>query len=171
MTEEEKVTLVPTSSMDLDKQVLILRAYVVLTKMGTQPVHYKRVVSMTRVARSQASGVNAFFIGLGFLKRVDKGTYMPAKELIEFYSETPGEENFLALTSLLRQSTLFDTVENLLLVHGQATEKEVIDYLLEESGEKTESRARRALDWLEKARLIKIGADKQVQVLEERLME
>jgi hypothetical protein len=157
MSEEENITLVPTSGMDFDKQVLILRSYVVLTDMGKTPVHYKKVVSMARTARSQISGVNSFFVGLGFLTRVDKGMYQPAKELVEFFSTKPGEEDFLVLRPVLERSALFATVKNLLLVHGEATEKETIEYLLRESGEKTESRARRALDWLEKAGLVFIN--------------
>ncbi|MHA2005639.1 MAG: hypothetical protein ACW960_16375, partial [Candidatus Thorarchaeota archaeon] len=166
MSEEERITLVPTSSMDFEKQVLILRSFVVLTDMGKNPVHYKRVVSMTRTARSQISGTNSFFVGLGFLKRVDKGTYLPAKELVEFFSKTPGEEDFLVLRPLLEKSALFATVKNLMLVHGEATEKETIEYVLRESGEKTESRARRALDWLEKAGLVFINPRGQLLIRE-----
>ena len=70
--------------MDFDKQVLILRAYVVLSNMGKQPVHYKRVMTITNLARTQVSGVNAFFVGLGFLEIVEKGTYLPAKEVVKF---------------------------------------------------------------------------------------
>lgn len=61
---EERVTLVPTSSMSFEKQVLILRAYVVLTNKGTTPVHYKKVMRGTRLGRSQISSGPPFLLKL-----------------------------------------------------------------------------------------------------------
>jgi hypothetical protein len=72
----------------------------------------------------------------------------------------------LVLRPLLEKSALFATVKNLILVHGEATEKETIEYVLRESGEKTESRARRALDWLEKAGLVFINPRGQLLIRE-----
>jgi len=166
MSDEEKATLVPTSSMNFEKQVLILRAYVVLTKMGVEPVHYKRVMTATRLARSQISGVNSFFLGLGFLRKVDKGTYLPAEAVVRFYSDRHGDEDYSALKQTLVNSALHERVKGMVLIHGGATEQELVDYLLEESGEKTRSRARRALDWLERTNLIMIDEDGSVRLLE-----
>lgn len=163
--EDDKVTLVPTSSMDFDKQVLILRAYVVLSNMGKQPVHYKRVMTITNLARTQVSGVNAFFVGLGFLEIVEKGTYLPAKEVVKFYNETPGEEDYTSLQPVLMSSQLYDKIRSLILIHGKTTEDDLITYLLEESGETTRSRAKRALDWLECTGLISIDDNSNVHLL------
>jgi len=165
MSDEEKATLVPTSSMSFEKQVLILRAYVVLTRMGVEPIQYKRVVTATRLARTQISGVNSFFLGLGFLKKVEKGTYLPAKEVVEFYNEELGKENYSALKPLVAGSTLYRRVSGMIMIHGSATKEEIIEYLLEESGEKTGSRAGRALEWLEHAGLIAIGNSGDIRLL------
>ena len=163
---DEKVTLVPTSSMDFEKHVLILRAYVVLSEMGRNQVHYKKVMAATRLARTQISGANAFFVGLGFLGNVGKGSYIPTPEVVEFFDETLGQENYGALKPVLLKSILYEKVRNLILIHGKATQDELVDYLLEESGETTRSRAIRALEWLEKGSLIKIDVDKMVNLLE-----
>ncbi len=145
--ESEVTTLVPTSSMSFENQVLILRAYVILSDKGSKPIHYKKVVSATRLARTQISGVNEFFIGLGLIKRTEKGTYLPSKELVRFYSKDLGNEDYEKLRKPIGDSTLFSSVKGFILIHGSATESEIIDYLLEESGETTRSRAKRSLEW------------------------
>ncbi len=165
MSDEDEVTLVPTSSMSFEKQVLILRAYVVLTSMGKEPVHYERVMAATRLARTQISGVNSFFLGLGFLKKVEKGTYLPAKEVVEFYNKEPGKDDYLALKPLVSESLLYQRVRGMIMIHGSATEAESLKYLLDESGETMKDRAKRALEWLERVGLISISGDGYVQVL------
>ncbi|MHA1246802.1 MAG: hypothetical protein ACTSPE_05700 [Candidatus Thorarchaeota archaeon] len=165
MPEGKRVTIVPTSSMSFEKQVLVLRAYVVLSNMGRDSVHYKKVVRITKMARTQVSGVNAFFVTQGFLKPSGRGLYLPTQETVEFYSSQPGRETYSALTSILRESPLFNLVRGAVLIHGHATVDEIIDLLLTESGEKTRSRAKRALQWLERCGLIEIDAEKQVRLL------
>jgi hypothetical protein len=156
---EEKPVLVPTSSMSFERQVLILRAYVVLTNKGTTPVHYKKVMRSTRLARSQISGVNSFFVSLGFLERVDEGTYIPKQAVVDFFSSKPGQEDYSNLVPALEKSPLFQFVRNLVLIHGTLSHDELIEHLLEESGEKTVSRAKRSLQWLEKTKLIEIDTE------------
>ncbi|MFW9803812.1 MAG: hypothetical protein ACFFFC_14215 [Candidatus Thorarchaeota archaeon] len=151
---KDKPTLVPTSSMNFEKQVRILRAYVVLTNYGKAPVHYIQVVRSSRVARTQVSGVNSFFVTLGFLEEVEQGIYLPKKEVVDFFNETPGEENFGTLSPLLKESPLYNFIKNLILIHGIVTYEQGIEHLLEESGEKTVSRAKRSLDWLQRSGLI-----------------
>ena len=122
-------------------------------------------MAITKLARTQISGVNSFFVGLGFLNSIEKGTYLPAKEVIEFYTEKPGDENYSSLQPVVRTSSLYEKIRSLILVHGKATETGLIDYLLEESGETTKSRAKRALDWLEHTGLLTIEENEEVQLL------
>ena len=164
--ESEKDTIVPTSGMSFENQVLILRAYVILSEKGLKPIHYRKVMSATRLARTQISGVNEFFIGLGLLKRVEIGTYLPSEELVQFYSKDVGNEDYEKLRKPIRDSTLFRSVKGFILIHGFATENEIIDYLLEESGETTKSRAKRSLEWLERTQLIEIADNNEVILLE-----
>ncbi len=154
MTEEEKPTLVPTSSMKFEKHVLILRAYVVLTDNGKSPVHYKTVMKMTRLARTQISGTNAFFVGLGLLRKVDEGIYNPVDQSVLFIGEKPGDEDFSVLKPVLQYSALYRFIKGLIRIHGTVTVDDAVSFLLEESGEKSPERAKRALEWLEKCGLM-----------------
>jgi hypothetical protein len=147
--------------MDFETQIRILRAYAVLGK-GEKPVHYKQVMRAARVARTQVAGVDSFFVGLGLLQSVSRGMYTATKQAIDFLGKGPGEEDFSKLSSLLIESELFRFVQNLFLIHGSLSRAQFINHLLEESGEKTPSRAERALEWLERAELI--GFDEQGNV-------
>lgn len=164
-SNEEDVTLVPTSSMSFEKQVRILRAYVVLSERGSKPIHYREVVSATRLARTQVSGVNSFFEGLGLIRKAAKGTYVPAEELVKFYSDVPGDEDYNYLRNLIDGSELHGRVRSFIQIHGSATEGELFDYLLDISGETTRSRASRALEWLTRTGLIRTCEDGTVQTL------
>ncbi len=167
MTHVENITLVPTSSMSFDKHILILRAYVVLSNNGIDVVHYKMVMRRTGLARTQISGVNSFFVSLGVLKKKAKGEYMPAEAVVHFVGNRPGNEVFFKLVSIVASSPLYNFVEGLLRIHGKVTKEDAIGYLLKESGEKTVSRAERALDWLEKVGLIVLSQDEYIEIQEE----
>ncbi len=161
---EERATLVPTSSMSFEKQVLILRAYVILTSKGTAPVHYRRVMRSTRLARTQISGVNSFFASIGFLERVDEGTYIPTQAVVDFFGIKPSQEDYSKLVPALEKSPLFQLVKDLVLIHGTLSHDELIEHLLEESGGKTVSRVKRALQWLEKTKLIEVDTESIVKI-------
>jgi len=150
--------------MSFEKQVLILRAYVVYSEKGLNPVHYRTVVSATRVARTQVSGVNAFFTGLGFIRRTGKGTYVPTAECVRFYSDEPGKEDYNYLREPVERSELYSRVRNFVQVHGSTTEKQIVNYLLDLSGETTPSRARRALEWLVRTNLVRIGDEGSLEM-------
>ncbi|MFW9800259.1 MAG: hypothetical protein ACFFD9_07480, partial [Candidatus Thorarchaeota archaeon] len=75
--DEASPTLVPTSGVRFEDQVRVVRAYVVLSNNGTVPVHLKEVKGITRLARSQISGLNSFMVMLGLLEHVSRGHYKP----------------------------------------------------------------------------------------------
>lgn len=166
MDKNNTTTLVPTSGMSFEHQVKILRTYLVLSKMGEVPVHFKKVMRMTESARSQISGVNSFFEGLGFLERVETGTYKPTSEILGFYSNTPGEENFKELSSSLEKSELFQFVKDAVMIHGDPSLETLLSLLLKESRTQTKSRARRAIQWLASSGLITIDDENIVHITE-----
>lgn len=157
-------TLVPTSSMSFEKQVRVLRAYVALSEFGKNPVYYKEVMKAAEMARTQISGVNAFFVTLGFLEQTDKGTYIPTEPVVEFCRAGIGSEDYSILTPVLRDSALLRAIRNRILIHGNPTRDELIEFLLKESGESTRSRGERSLQWLEKAKIIATDEDGLVRL-------
>ena len=94
--------MIPTQGVSNEKQRLILRAYVSLTKRGLEPIHYLEVVKRGRLGRTQVCGVNSFFVGLGLLEEVDKGTYLPTKAALDFLGDDLGEKNYNAIASVLK---------------------------------------------------------------------
>ncbi|MBN2229045.1 MAG: hypothetical protein JW779_05580 [Candidatus Thorarchaeota archaeon] len=159
MSEDRPPTLVPTSSMSFEKQILILRAYVVLTNDGTEPVHYKVVMNRTGLARTQIAGTNAFFVSLGLLRHASKGTYLPPPETVQFIGEKPGNEDYSTIRTTLEKSPLFDFIRELIRIHGEVTIDDAISFLLTESGEKTRSRAERSIQWLEKCGILEVSEE------------
>ncbi|MFW9888061.1 MAG: hypothetical protein ACFFER_07765 [Candidatus Thorarchaeota archaeon] len=150
----ENISLVPTAGMDFSTHILILRGYVVLSDFGKNPVHYKTVVDQLNVSRTQVSGVNSFFVGLGFLQQIDTGTYTPTKCAIEFYSKKPGEESFENAKACVAQSDLYNRIKSLVLIHGEVSWERVVSEIMRASGTTVKSRAERALEWLMRCDLI-----------------
>lgn len=157
-------TIVPTSGMSFDRQIMILRAYVVLSDFGRSPVQYLRVVNTLNIARSQVSGVNSFFVGLGLLNQVEDGLYLPTACTLEFYSQMPGTEDFSKIKRCIESSELFQIVRNFILIHGSASETTILSEVLRASGTSTNARARRAIEWLARCELIEINDDEVISI-------
>ena len=150
----EDTTILPTQGVSMEKQRLILRAYALLSKKGLEPVHYLDVVKRGRLGRTQVCGVNLFFVGLGLLKQVDQGIYLPSEETMQFLGEDFDGHNYKEISSLLRTSALYDFVQGQVAIHEGITYDDLIEDLLRESNTSEVYRAKRALDWLFLAKLI-----------------
>ncbi|MFW9787159.1 MAG: hypothetical protein ACFFE2_15810 [Candidatus Thorarchaeota archaeon] len=146
--------LVPTSGVSFDDQVRIIRAYVVLSENGKNPVHYKDVMRITRLGRTQISGVNSFMVMLGLLVNTSRGNYSPTEAAIDFSNCDPGDENFTQIASILEKSLLFRNVNRYLRIHGGGMSQGLVEFIMEEAGTKEESRVSSALEWFSRSGLI-----------------
>ena len=155
MTEEEtSQTLVPTSGVSFDNQVRIVRAYVVLSDNGTNPVHYKEVMRITRLGRTQISGVNSFLVMLGLLEKTSRGYYKPTAAAVSFCDCNPGAEDFEGLSPTLGNSMLFTHVEQYLKVHGGGSSTSLAEYIMERAETDQIFRVQSALEWLIRSGII-----------------
>ena len=159
-------TMIPTQGVSNEKQRLILRAYALLTKKGISPIHYLEVVKRGRLGRTQVCGVNSFFVGLGLLEEVDKGTYLPTKAALDFLGDDLNEQNYSAIASVLKTSCLYDFVQGQIAIHENITYTDLVEDLLKESQSKEAYRAKRALDWLLFASLIESNEEEKVIIKE-----
>jgi len=146
--EDSESALVPTSGVAFRDQVLVLRAYVVLSNFGNVPVHYKRVMEETGLSRTQISGLNSFFTTLNFLELQERGNYKPTEVAVRFFDPLLGQEHFEELQPAIENSLLNAAIRNHVLIHGEQTWEELVDFLLRKTHTSVSSRAERALEWL-----------------------
>lgn len=157
-------SLIPTQGVSNEKQRLILRAYASLTKKGTEPIHYLEVVKRGRLGRTQVCGVNSFFVELGLLKEVEKGTYLPTKATLDFLGDDLNDHNYDMINPVLRTSCLYDFIQGQIAIHGDITYDDLVGDLLKESHSSEVYRAKRALDWLLFANLIETTVEGYVRI-------
>jgi hypothetical protein len=166
MNDDEAVTLLPTAGMAFRTQVLIMRAYVVLTESGQKPIHYLDVVRRANLHRTQVSGVNSFFVGLGMLVETENGKYLPTDSAVVAFQGTPGSEDFSSLREPLQKTRLFQFVRDQLMIQDAISSDDLERQLIAEAWKGVRSRARRSLQWLEAAGLIRITEDSLVVLSE-----
>ena len=154
----------PTSGMTFERQVMILRGFIVLSDFGRNPVHYKRVVNRLNVACTQVSGSNSFFVGLGLLHQVEEGTYLPTDCATAFYSELPGEEDYTKIQSCLRESDLYHLVRDNIRIRGAVSKNDIIDEILRVSQTSVKARAERAFEWLVRSELVEVSDNGMTKV-------
>ncbi|UCH03992.1 MAG: hypothetical protein JSW05_10450 [Candidatus Thorarchaeota archaeon] len=160
MTKDEAPpTLVPTSGVRFEDQVRVVRAYVILSNNGTEPVHLKEVKGITRLARSQISGLNSYMVQLGLLEHVSRGHYKPTTAAVNLCSSAPGEEDFSQVTAVLEGSALFSLVQQYLRVHGGGSSPGLIEYIMEKAGTEETYRVQSAVEWLIRSGLVERGQD------------
>lgn len=152
-------TIIPTSGVKFTDQVKSIRAYVVIASRDNNPVHYKGVMQITRLGRTQISGLNSFFVMLGLLEPSKKGYYIPTEAALTLCQNLPGEEEFSSIRDVLEKSYLSRTVREYFLVHGRSDRDSLIAFLLDQAGSKEASRASTAIDWLESVGLVKMRDD------------
>ncbi len=157
--DEASPTLVPTSGVRFQDQIRVVRAYVVLSNNGNEPVHLKEVKGITRLARSQISGLNSFMVMLGLLEHVSRGHYKPTTASVNLCSSDPGEEDFGQITTVLERSALFSFVEQYLRVHGGGSCQGLIEYIMEKAGTEETYRVQSAVEWLIRSGLVERGQD------------
>ena len=75
----------PHSKISLDSQIGILKAYVVTSERGENPVSYRDVGKIAKINADDISKCNKFFCDVGFIRKIDR-KYLPTKCTVEFYN-------------------------------------------------------------------------------------
>jgi len=158
----------PTAAIALEDQVKILRSYVALSKEGQLEVHYMKVVDDTKLARTQISGVNAFFVSLGFLSSTKRGYYSPTSSIIQFVSTKPPTNPFPFLADTLRNSRLWDMITNKFVVSQQqkVEKNDIVRIILRLTSSNEKYRAESALEWFFRSNLLKIVNHDEVEIVQ-----
>jgi len=155
LEKNRKATLVPTAGVKFEDQVKVLRAYAVLGAKRDDGAHYKEVMRVTRLARTQISGLNSFLVMLGLLSSPKRGQYKPTGAVTTFSSKSPGEEDFTMLREEISHSPLFRITEQFFLIHGSGPRGDFVSYLMEEAASKEPARADSAIEWLVRVDLLR----------------
>ena len=145
--ENSSHTLVPTAGVKFEDQMKVVRAYVVLENDEQRLVHYKDVMKITRLARTQISGLNSFLVMLGLLTHESRGNYSPT-DAARILCAQVGEAAFLEIRTTIADSPLARRVRAYFLVHGSNSREELIEFLLDEANSKEPARADTAVEWL-----------------------
>ena len=147
-------TLVPTSGVSFEDQVRVVRAYVVLSDNGKTPVHYKDVMRIAQLGRSQISGVNSFLVTLGLLENTSRGDYKPTEAAVSLCNCEPDNEDFNTIASELERSLLFTYVDRYVRIHGGGMGQGLMEYIMGEAKTRERNRVSSALEWFIRAGLI-----------------
>jgi len=156
------VTWIPTSSVSFEDQVRVLRSYVDLSNNGKKGIQYMQVMNQTHLARTQVSGVNGFFMSLGFLEMTKRGHYTPSEAAVEFVRMHDKANPFEALTDALSKSRLFEEIKSkYVLARVESISHDALVSLVLKLANSTEKfRAESALEWFFRAGLLtRTGSD------------
>lgn len=128
----------PDSSVSFERHQEIVKAYVVLSHDGRDPVGYKEVGKVT-VSPARVSGNVKFFEHMGLLKKVEglPGKHVPTPEAISIrrdldWNKESNVKNTLA--SLLLTSWFWLAARDLLAIRAKTSEDELIQHLGREAG-------------------------------------
>jgi len=127
----------PNPDLSFDRHWEILKAYVVASKEGNNPVSYKDFGKLT-VAPTTISGNNKFFEHIGFISKVKgaRGKYLPTQEAIDLCNDRDWnkEANVKSrLTKLLNKTWFGQSVKDLLTIKKKINEDELLEHLGYES--------------------------------------
>lgn len=108
-------------------------------------------MKITRLNRTQVSGLNSFLVMLGLLESSKRGYFIPTESARKMCAGSPRSEDFTEIKSPVLESALFRRVDDFFLVHGNSPKQDLIEFVLEESGGTISSRAENAIEWLIKS--------------------
>ena len=152
-------SLIPNSDVKFDDQIKVLRAYVVLFNKSSEDIHYKDVMKITRLNRTQVSGLHSFLVMLGLLEFSKRGYYIPTESVRKMCAGLPGTEDFAEIKSSVSESPLFKKVRDFFLVHGDSPKQDLTEFILDESGGTISSRVENAIEWLIRTRILEENED------------
>jgi len=123
----------PDAHLTLDKQLEVLRGYVVASEKGSKSVGYEEVARLVSIGKSRVSGCNKFFESVGLLKSVkgQRGKYMPSNEVIDWNNkyQWDSESAKLILKPLFEETWFAKLTKKSLEVKSEISEKELISKL------------------------------------------
>lgn len=122
----------PSNDVSLEKHLDILKAYVVSSKEGKEPVSYNHFKTLVDVHPTQVSKNNKFFENMGFIKNIDrsKGTYIPQDITLRLYNALKWdkkEEVAQILKEVLVNSWFWESAKQLIELKGSVSKKELRD--------------------------------------------
>lgn len=153
----------PDSQTSFEKHLDIIKAYVVASKEGKEPVSYRDFKTLVDLQPTRVSGNNKFLENIGLIRKVEgeRGKYLPEDVTIRLYNAlkwNKEEEIRSILRELLLSLWFWDFTKQLLDHKGTRTRTELRDKLGYESGadpKKHNSALNVLIDYLIYAGLIK----------------
>ena len=135
---------IPSAYMSFERHIEVLKAYVIRSKEGKEPVSYRDFGGLT-VSATTVSSNNKFFENLGLIRKAENtiGKYIPSETAISIcnYLKWKQEEAKKELLQLVANSWFGNATKNLLEVKEKASRLELIKLLGYESGADPEKHA------------------------------
>jgi hypothetical protein len=148
----------PNARLSIDSQIEILKAYVVASDKGKNPVSYKDVGKIAQNHPVEVSRCNKFFIEIGFLEKVDK-KYLPSKCTIDFYNceLSKSDESKTLLKELIEKSWFGQYTKKLLEYRKKINGEELISSIEVEveATEKDRPALRQVVEYMEFVKFIR----------------
>lgn len=122
----------PSNDLSFEKHLDILKAYVVSSKEGKEPVSYNNFKTLVDVNPLKISNNNKFFENIGLIKNIDrsKGTYIPQEATLRLYNALKWdkkEEISKILKETLTDSWFWNSAKQLVELKGFVSKKELKD--------------------------------------------
>jgi len=129
----------PDNRASFENHLHIIKAYVIVSKEGKEPVNYTSFKTLVDVNPQIVSGNNKFFVDIGIVKTAEgeRGKYIPTKATIKLYNAlkwNKEDEIKSLLTGILSTSWFWDITKQLLDVKGTVIREKLREKLGYESG-------------------------------------
>ena len=124
----------PNAKISLKSQIDLIKAYVVVSNSGREPVNYNSFKSLVDIHPTIISGNNEFFVSIGLIKEVEgkRGYYLPNEQAIKLSNAlkwNKQEEVKSILQELLSVTWFWNTTKQLLDYKGSASRDDLLNKL------------------------------------------
>lgn len=123
----------PDTRSSFETQLDIIKAYVVTSNIGKEPVGYKELESSVKIEPTTVSGCNKFFQHLGIIEMSEKtGKYLPTALSIELYNGLKWKNAELTksvIRKIVDKSWFWNTTRQFLEVNESANRSELVQKL------------------------------------------
>lgn len=127
-----------STEVSFEKQLDIIKAYVVASKEGREPTDYNQVAGFANVAPATVSACNRFFVHVGVIRQAEESNkYLATEQAIEFHRAinwNKEEEAKGILRGLISKTWSWNSAKGYLEVHGSASRKDLIEKLGYDAG-------------------------------------
>jgi len=126
---------IPYHTGTLETHLDIIKAYVIKSREGKEPVSYKDLEPL--VPPKTVSGNNKFFEDLGLIRREKRGNYLPTElaiKLSHHYKLGEEEKVKLILREIVLNSWFWNSTKELLDFKDSVTKQELVNKLCSDSG-------------------------------------